>query len=75
MLSLNSSVLQLAMASGAGIGGIIVGNAPLASISWIGAASVAAAAAIAAASLGVLRSRSRHQREENEQRLRKAAKA
>ncbi|MBW7477171.1 MFS transporter [Paenibacillus oenotherae] len=75
MLSLNSSVLQLAMAAGAGIGGIIVGNAPLASISWIGAASVVAAAAIAAASLGLLRFRSRHQREEKEQRLREAAKA
>jgi MFS transporter, DHA1 family, putative efflux transporter len=36
MLSLNSSVLQFAMAAGAGIGGIVVNQASLASISWIG---------------------------------------
>lgn len=73
MLSLNSSVLQLAMAAGAGIGGIIVVQAPLASISWVGAASVAVAAATAAASLGLFRSRS-HRMNEKEQGLQQAAK-
>ncbi|SFL81974.1 MFS transporter, DHA1 family, purine base/nucleoside efflux pump [Paenibacillus sp. 1_12] len=59
MLSLNSSVLQLAMAAGAGIGGIIVEKASLSSISWLGAAGVAVAAGTAAASLGLSRSISR----------------
>ncbi|KAE9133859.1 putative MFS-type transporter [Phytophthora fragariae] len=59
MLSLNSSVLQLAMAAGAGIGGVIVEQVSLASISWIGAAGVTVSAAIAAASFGVSRNRSR----------------
>ncbi|TMV46262.1 MFS transporter [Paenibacillus mesophilus] len=62
MLSLNTSVLQLAMAAGAGIGGIIVERASLAAISWIGAASVAVAAGTAALSLGMSRSRSRSRR-------------
>ncbi|MGF9912149.1 MFS transporter [Paenibacillus ehimensis] len=56
MLSLNSSVLQLAMAAGAGIGGLVVEQASLTSISWIGAAGVVVAAATAAASLGITRS-------------------
>ncbi|WP_426451806.1 MFS transporter [Paenibacillus sp. S-38] len=51
MLSLNSSVLQLAMAAGAGIGGVVIQGVSLASISWIGAAGVAVAAVTAAASL------------------------
>ncbi|WP_240418629.1 MFS transporter [Paenibacillus periandrae] len=59
MLSLNSSVLQLAMAAGAGIGGVIVEKASLSSISWIGAAGVAVAAGTAVASLGLSRSHSR----------------
>ncbi|GGD57795.1 MFS transporter [Paenibacillus nasutitermitis] len=59
MLSLNSSVLQLAMAAGAGIGGVIVEQVSLASISWIGAAGVTVSAAIAAASFGMSRTRSR----------------
>jgi len=63
MLSLNSSVLQLAMAAGAGIGGVVVEQASLVSISWIGAAGVTVAAATAAASLGLSRSRSRRQAE------------
>ncbi|MFD7521880.1 MFS transporter [Paenibacillus chitinolyticus] len=46
MLSLNSSVMQLAMAAGAGIGGIIVGSISLNAVTWIGAAGVAAALAI-----------------------------
>ncbi|MGE6226305.1 MFS transporter [Paenibacillus chitinolyticus] len=46
MLSLNSSVMQLAMAAGAGIGGIIVGGISLNAVTWIGAAGVAAAIAI-----------------------------
>jgi DHA1 family putative efflux transporter-like MFS transporter len=59
MLSLNTSVLQLAMAAGAGIGGIVVNQASLSSISWIGAAGVAVAAVTALASLRVSRSSSR----------------
>ncbi|MCY9589743.1 MFS transporter [Paenibacillus chitinolyticus] len=46
MLSLNSSVMQLAMAAGAGIGGIIVGSISLNAVTWIGAAGVAAAIVI-----------------------------
>ncbi|MEW9702199.1 MFS transporter [Paenibacillus sp. SI8] len=57
MLSLNSSAIQLAMAAGAGIGGIVIQQASLAAISWIGAAAVVIAAGIAAASLGQSRSR------------------
>ncbi|WP_219835600.1 MFS transporter [Paenibacillus sp. R14(2021)] len=52
MLSLNSSVIQFAIAAGAGIGGLVVEHASLASISWIGAAGVALAAFTAAASFG-----------------------
>ncbi|MEK0316268.1 MFS transporter [Cohnella sp. 56] len=55
MLSLNSSVLQLAMAAGAGIGGVIVEQSSLAATSWIGAAGVAAAALIAASAFGYFR--------------------
>ncbi|KGP80314.1 MULTISPECIES: MFS transporter [unclassified Paenibacillus] len=40
MLSLNSSVMQLAMAAGAGIGGIAVSAVSLSSITWIGALGV-----------------------------------
>ncbi|WP_028550619.1 MFS transporter [Paenibacillus sp. UNC451MF] len=36
MLSLNSSMMQLAMAFGAGIGGLIVNHVSLASITWFG---------------------------------------
>ncbi len=36
MLSLNSSMMQLAMAVGAGIGGLIVDRVSLASITWFG---------------------------------------
>ncbi|SEG66884.1 MFS transporter [Paenibacillus sp. UNC499MF] len=43
MLSLNNSVMQLSMAAGAGIGGIIVGSVSLNAVTWIGAAGVAAA--------------------------------
>ncbi|RCW46482.1 MFS transporter [Paenibacillus prosopidis] len=59
MLSLNTSVLQLAMAAGAGIGGVVVEKTSLTSISWIGALSVIIAAGTAAASFGISRSRSR----------------
>ncbi|MFC3801452.1 MFS transporter [Cohnella sp. GCM10012308] len=55
MLSLNSSVLQLAMAAGAGIGGVIVEQSSLAAVSWIGAAGVAVAALVAAAAFGYFR--------------------
>ncbi|MFC4098533.1 MFS transporter [Paenibacillus xanthanilyticus] len=57
MLSLNTSVLQLAMAAGAGIGGIVTQDASLLSVTWIGAALVTIAAGTAALSLGYARSR------------------
>jgi MFS transporter, DHA1 family, putative efflux transporter len=59
MLSLNTSVLQLAMAAGAGLGGIIVESVSLSSVSWLGAVGVAVAAGTAAVSFGLSRSRSR----------------
>lgn len=59
MLSLNSSVLQLGMAAGAGLGGIVVEQASLSSISWIGATGVIIAAATATASFRVSYVRSR----------------
>ncbi|MBH0330249.1 MFS transporter [Brevibacillus brevis] len=40
MLSLNSSMMQLAMAVGAGIGGLIVNRVSLASITWFGVLGV-----------------------------------
>lgn len=40
MLSLNSSMMQLAMAVGAGVGGVIVNRISLASITWFGALGV-----------------------------------
>ncbi|GGG61542.1 MFS transporter [Paenibacillus radicis (ex Gao et al. 2016)] len=46
MLSLNSSVLQLGMAAGAGLGGIIVEQGSLHAVSWIGAVGVAVAVSI-----------------------------
>ncbi|MCQ6561478.1 MFS transporter [Paenibacillus mendelii] len=57
MLSLNSSVLQLGMAAGAGIGGVVVERASLSSISWIGALGVAIAAGTAFASIKLNRIR------------------
>lgn len=59
MLSLNTSILQLGMAAGAGLGGVVVEQASLSSISWIGAAGVIIAAGTAAASFRISRSRSR----------------
>ncbi|WP_028608350.1 MFS transporter [Paenibacillus harenae] len=50
MLSLNTSMLQLAMAAGAGLGGVVVKQLSLSSITWIGAAGVMIAAATAVAS-------------------------
>ncbi|NQX62534.1 MFS transporter [Paenibacillus qinlingensis] len=55
MLSLNSSVVQLAMAAGAGIGGIVVEASSLTAVTWIGAAGVAVAALMSAASFGYFR--------------------
>ncbi len=46
MLSLNSSVMQLSMAAGAGIGGIVVDGISLQSVTWIGGIVVAIALAI-----------------------------
>lgn len=65
MLSLNSSMLQLAMAAGAGIGGIVVEQISLISISWIGAIGVAIAAVIAVVSLRLSRSEARRKAERN----------
>jgi len=59
MLSLNTSVLQLAMAAGAGIGGGIVRQSSLSALTWIGAAAVAVAAITAAVSLGMVKRRAR----------------
>ncbi|MFC4808736.1 MFS transporter [Paenibacillus sp. GCM10023250] len=55
MLSLNSSAVQLAMAAGAGIGGIVVEGASLTAITWIGAAGVALAVLLSAAAFGFRR--------------------
>jgi DHA1 family putative efflux transporter-like MFS transporter len=55
MLSLNSSVIQLAMAAGAGIGGVVVEGASLTAITWIGAAGVAVAALMSAVAFGYFR--------------------
>jgi len=65
MLSLNSSVLQLGMAAGAGLGGVVVEQVSLTSISWIGATGVILAAATAATSFGFSRARSRRKTEES----------
>lgn len=46
MLSLNSSVMQLAMAASAGVGGVVVGQISLASVTWIGAIGVGIAVGI-----------------------------
>jgi DHA1 family putative efflux transporter-like MFS transporter len=43
MLGLNQSMMQLAMAAGAGFGGIVVGGVSLSAITWIGALGVALA--------------------------------
>ncbi|OBZ19440.1 MFS transporter [Bacillus sp. FJAT-27264] len=40
MLSLNQSTVQLSMAAGAGIGGIVVNQASLSQVTWVGAISV-----------------------------------
>jgi DHA1 family putative efflux transporter-like MFS transporter len=47
LISLNSSVMQLAMAAGAGIGGIVLNHVSLISITWIGGLGVIVAATIA----------------------------
>ncbi|CAH0121838.1 MULTISPECIES: MFS transporter [unclassified Paenibacillus] len=47
MLGLNQSMMQLAMAAGAGIGGIAVNQVSLASVAWFGALGVAVAIAAA----------------------------
>ncbi len=65
MLSLNTSVLQLGMAAGAGLGGVVVEQASLTSISWIGATGVILAAATATASFGISHQRSRRKAAES----------
>lgn len=60
MLSLNTSVLQLAMAAGAGIGGVIVEGVSLSAVSLLGAVGVAVAAVTATLSfVGVWRNQAR----------------
>ncbi|MEB2493251.1 MFS transporter [Peribacillus frigoritolerans] len=63
MLSLNNSVVQLAMAFGAGLGGVVVEQVSLTFISWIGAAVVTVGAATAAASFRLSRSEARRKNE------------
>ncbi|MDM5337411.1 MFS transporter [Fictibacillus enclensis] len=46
LLGLNQSMMQFAIASGAGIGGIFVKNVSLSSVTWIGATAVAIAIVI-----------------------------
>ena len=65
MLSLNTSVVQLGMAAGAGLGGVVVEQASLTSISWIGATGVILAAATATASFGISHQRSRRKAAES----------
>lgn len=65
MLSLNSSMLQLAMAAGAGIGGVVIEQISLISISWIGAIGVTVAAVTAVVSLRLSRSEARRKTERN----------
>lgn len=60
MLSLNNSVVQLAMAVGAGLGGVVVEQMSLTSISWIGAVIVFLGAVTTAASLRLSRSGTLH---------------
>jgi len=43
MLSLNSMVLQLAMAAGAGVGGLVVEGISLSAVPWIAATAIAVA--------------------------------
>ncbi|EJR91845.1 hypothetical protein IKG_05707 [Bacillus cereus VD200] len=43
LLGLNQSVMQLAMAAGAGIGGVFVEKVSLSSVTWVGALGVAIA--------------------------------
>jgi MFS transporter, DHA1 family, putative efflux transporter len=72
MLSLNTSVLQFAMAAGAGIGGIVAEQSSLSSISWIGAVGISIAALTAAASFGLSR-RSHSSQKPAEESLSKAS--
>jgi DHA1 family putative efflux transporter-like MFS transporter len=60
MLSLNTSMLQLAMAVGSSVGGLVVDGKSLGAIPWTSAASVAVAAVTAALALGALGRRSHH---------------
>lgn len=72
LLSLNMSVVQFAMASGAALGGVTVQQASLSSITWIAAASVTIAAVTATASLKMSRA---HSRKTEEKKLKEAAEA
>lgn len=56
VLSLNSSFVQLGFATGAGIGGIVVGDWSIMAITWISAASVVIAAVVAVFSFGLAHS-------------------
>jgi DHA1 family putative efflux transporter-like MFS transporter len=50
LMSLNASVVQLGMAAGAVVGGIVAGGPALGAIGWTGAAAVGVGVAIATAS-------------------------
>ncbi|MFF2090078.1 MFS transporter [Paenibacillus sp. NPDC058174] len=61
MLSLNTSVIQLSMAAGAALGGVVVEQVSLSSINWIGATIVILGAAIAATFFRISYSRKRRE--------------
>lgn len=58
MLSLNNSVVQLAMAAGAGLGGVVVEQVSIRSLSWVGALIVILGVITTAASIRLARSKS-----------------
>ncbi|OBZ14748.1 MFS transporter [Bacillus sp. FJAT-27264] len=61
MLSLNTSVIQLSIAAGAAIGGVVVEQVSLSSISWIGATVVILGAATATTFFRISYSRKRRE--------------
>ncbi|TQR29781.1 MFS transporter [Brevibacillus brevis] len=60
MLGLNQSMMQLAMAAGAGIGGIAVDQVSLSSITWLGMSGVAIAIVAALILQVMLKEKGRH---------------
>ncbi|MBU3202513.1 hypothetical protein LL037_12120 [Clostridium estertheticum] len=53
MLSLNNSVMQLAFAAGAGIGGIALESSSILTLSWTGAVFAAIAIVVASVSFKI----------------------